>query len=298
MGTNEGSEANQQVGRVGFIGLGDIGKPMAKRLISWPGGLTVFDIAPDPVAELVALGATAADTVEELAAECRVVSIMVRTDDQVRDVFAKIVSVAQPGTVVAIHSTIAPELPAELATVGESAGVLVVDAPVSGGAMGAADGTLAILVGGAPEAFEALHGPFDLMAAEVMHCGDLGAGTAAKLARNMLHYIAFTATGEAMRLAEAAGIDIPALGRVIRHTDAVTGGPGSVIHRKTAAPMEPGDPWIPIFEHPLALGTKDLTHAIEMAERLGVEVPMGRYALKNLGPALGLSAPTDDAVGD
>jgi 3-hydroxyisobutyrate dehydrogenase len=286
------------VGRVGFIGLGDIGKPMAKRLASWPGGLTVFDIAPEPVAELAAAGAEAAGTVEELAASCSVISIMVRTDDQVRMVFDQICGSAQPGTVVAIHSTISPELPAELAKVAESHGLMVVDAPVSGGAMGAGDGTLAILVGGPSEAFTKLHGPFDLMAAEVMHCGDLGAGTAAKLARNLLHYIAFTATGEAMRLAEAAGIDIPALGRIIRHTDAITGGPGSVIHRTTAAPMEPGDPWIPIFQHPLALGTKDLTHAIEMAERLGVEVPMGRYALRNLGPALGLSAPTEDAVGD
>lgn len=291
--TNDGATR-----RVGFIGLGDIGKPMARQLVSWPGGLTVFDVAAEPVAELVAAGARAADSVADLAAECAVICIMVRTDDQVRDVMGEIFGAAQPGTVVAVHSTVSPDLPARLEDLSERHDLHFVDAPVSGGAMGAEAGTLAILVGGKPEAYQAVAEPFALMATEVMHCGPAGNGTAAKLARNLLHYVAFTATGEAMRLAEAAGIDIPALGRVIRHTDAITGGPGSVIHRKTAAPLEPGDPWIPIFEHPLALGQKDLAHAIEMADRLGVDVPMGRYALKNLGAALGLEPASSDEVSE
>jgi 3-hydroxyisobutyrate dehydrogenase len=284
--------------RVGFIGLGDIGKPMAKRLAAWPGGLTVFDIAPKPLAELEAAGASVAESVAALAAECSVICIMVRTDDQVRDVMKEIVSSAQPGTVIAVHSTVAPELPAELEELAESHDLHLLDAPVSGGAMGADSGSLAILIGGRRDAFEAVEGPFALMATEIMHCGPAGNGTAAKLARNLLHYVAFTATGEAMRLAEAAGIDIVALGRVIRHTDQITGGPGSILHRATTRPLAPEDPWTPIFEHPLALGTKDLTHAIEMAERLGIEVPMGRYALENLGAALGLRPPGSSTVGE
>jgi 3-hydroxyisobutyrate dehydrogenase len=116
----------------------------------------------------------------------------------------------------------------------------------------------------------------------------VGNGTAAKLARNLLHFVAFTATGEALRLAEAAGVDLVALGRIVRHTDAITGGPGAIMHRDTTAPLAPGDGWTPIFEHVLALGSKDLAHAIELADRLGVEVPMAEYAAGNLGRALGL----------
>ncbi len=276
--------------RVGFIGLGNIGKPMAVRLTAWEGGLTVFDIAPEPLAELEAAGAEVAPSVAALAAECGVISVMVNTDDQVRDVMGEILGAARPGTVVAVHSTISPDLPPRLEDLGGRHDLLVVDAPVSGGAMGAADGTLAIMVGGTDEAFAAVSGPFALMATEVVHCGPIGNGTAAKLARNLLHFVAFTATGEALRLAEAAGIDLQALGRIVRHTDSITGGPGAIMHRATAKEMEPGDFWISIFEHVRAIGEKDLSHAIELADRLGVDVPMAQFASENLAAALGLPA--------
>lgn len=275
-------------GRVGFIGLGNIGKPMAVRLTKWEGGLTVFDIAPEPLAELEAAGAKVASSVAELAAECDVISVMVNTDAQVRDVMGEILGAAKPGTVLAIHSTISPDLPPRLEDLGGRHDLLVVDAPVSGGAMGAADGSLAIMVGGTEAAFAAVSGPFALMGTEVVHCGPIGNGTATKLARNLLHFVAFTATGEALRLAEAAGVDLKALGRIVRHTDSITGGPGAIMHRDTAKQMEPGDFWISIFEHVRAIGEKDLAHAIELADRLGVEVPMAQFAADNLAAALGL----------
>ena len=131
------TDQSQADRRVGFIGLGDIGKPMAKRLIEWPGGLTVFDIAPEPLQELGDLGAKVAGSVAELAAECAVISIMVRTEDQVRDVMGEILGAAKPGTTIAVHSTVSPDLPARLEDVASRHDMLVVDAPVSGGAMGA-----------------------------------------------------------------------------------------------------------------------------------------------------------------
>ena len=154
--------------------------------------------------------------------------------------------------------------------------------------MGAADGTLAIMVGGTEAAFEAVRGPLGLMGSEVVHCGPIGNGTAAKLARNLLHFVAFTATGEALRLAEAAGIDLPSLGRIVRHTDSITGGPGAIMHRATTKEIEPGDFWLSIFEHVRAIGEKDLAHAIELADRLGIDVPMAHFAQENLSAALGL----------
>lgn len=273
--------------RVGFIGLGDIGKPMAKRLVGWEGGLTVFDLAPAPLEELAAAGAQVADSVGELAAACSVICVMVNNDEQVRDVIGQVLGAAKPGTLIAVHSTISLDLPARLEDMAGRHDLLFADAPVSGGAMGAEAGTLAILFGGSDEAFAAVEAPFALMASEVVHCGPAGKGTAFKLARNMLHFISYTATGEALRLAEAAGLSLTDLGRVVRHTDAITGGAGAIMHRDSARTMAEDDPWWGIFQLPLGLGVKDLGHAIQMADVLGVDVPMARYAQENLGAALG-----------
>jgi len=273
---------------LGFVGLGNIGKPMALRLAAWPGGLVVYDVDPAPLAELEAAGATVAGSLGEVASASDLVSVMVRDDNQVRDVVSELLAQARAGGTVAIHSTVAPDLPASLAEQAAPKGVRVVDAPVSGGAMGAHDGTLAILVGGDDEAFAACAEPFALLGSEVVHCGPVGSGTAAKLARNLLHFVAFTAAGEAQRLAEAAGIDLVGLGRVVRHTDAVTGGPGAIMHRPTTAPVAEDDGWFGILDHVRALGEKDLDHAIGLAGRLGVDVPMARFAREHLARALGL----------
>ena len=103
--------------------------------------------------------------------------------------------------------------------------------------MGAAEGRLAIMCGGSESAFEAAREPLDLMGEIVELLGPVGAGTKAKLARNLLHFVAFTAVDEAQRLAEAAGIDLEVLGRIVRHTDAITGGPGAIMLPPTAAPL-------------------------------------------------------------
>ncbi len=278
-----------QVTRVGFVGLGNIGKPMALRLASDDRiELTVHDVAEEPVAELVAAGASAAASVAELAAAVQVVCVMVRDDDQVRDVLAQVLGVAGDAHTVVVHSTVAPGTPAALATTASRHGVALLDAPVSGGAMGAAEGTLAILVGGTDEAFAAARPALEVMGSKVVHAGGIGAGTTLKLARNLMHFVAFTAATEAQRLAEAAGLDLVALGDVVRHTDAITGGPGAIMHRATTAPLEPDDFWTGVFGHVRALGEKDLGFAVDLADDLGVEVPLARLALDRLGPGLGL----------
>jgi 3-hydroxyisobutyrate dehydrogenase len=109
-----------------------------------------------------------------------------------------------------------------------------------------------------------------------------------KLARNLMHFVAFTAATEAQRLAEGAGLDLVALGEVVRHTDAVTGGPGAIMHRDSAAPLAHDDPWFGILDHVRALGEKDLGFAVDLAEELGVDTPLARLALERLGPGLGL----------
>ncbi|HWU22909.1 MAG TPA: NAD(P)-dependent oxidoreductase [Nocardioides sp.] len=265
--------------RVGFVGLGNIGRPMALRLAAAEGiDLQVYDVAPDPVAELVGAGATAAASVAEMDVD--VLCVMVRDDDQVRAVAAD----AKPGTVLVIHSTVAPTTPQEL----EARGHTVLDAPVSGGPMGAAEGSLAIMVGGHEDAFARARPALEQMGTKVVHAGALGAGTRMKLARNLIHFVAFTAVTEAQRLAEASGLDLHQLGDVVRHTDAITGGPGAIMYRATTAPIPEDDFWHGVFDHVRALGEKDLTYAIALADELGVDVPLAREALPRLGKGLGL----------
>ena len=158
--------------------------------------------------------------------------------------------------------------------------------------MGATDGTLAIMVGGSDDAFAAARPALDALGTKVVHAGPIGAGTKFKLARNLMHFVAFTAAGEAQRLAEAAGLDVAELGKVVRHTDAITGGPGAIMLRDTAAPIDPNDFWYGIFEHVVALGEKDLTLAIGLADDLGVDVPLAQLALGRLATGLGLPAST------
>jgi 3-hydroxyisobutyrate dehydrogenase len=154
--------------------------------------------------------------------------------------------------------------------------------------MGAAAGTLALMVGGSDEAFAACQKPFALLGNLVVHAGPVGAGTRMKLARNLIHFVAFTAVTEAQRLAEEAGLNLADLGNVVRHSDKITGGPGSIMWRTTTAPLEADDSWLPIMSHVHALGDKDLMLAIELADELGVDVPLARLAREHLGPGLGL----------
>ena len=279
--------------RIGFVGLGQIGAPMARRLLDWPGGLVVYDVAPEPVARLVEQGAQAADDLADLAARVGLLCVMVRDDAQVEAVLDEVAPAARDGLVVAVHSTLAPDTPRRLAAAAADRGVRLVDAPVSGGAVAAAEGRLAILVGGDADAYEACARPFELLGERIVHAGEVGAGTRMKLARNLLHFVAFTAVGEAQRLAEAAGLDLVELGEVVRHTDAITGGPGAIMHRDTAAVLGDDDPWRAIMEHVADLGHKDLRLATELADELGVDVPLAQRARRDLGRALGLVGEPD-----
>lgn len=275
--------------RVGFVGLGAIGKPMALRLAAAEGiELTVFDREPQPLAALEEAGAWVASSVAEIAARVQVLCVMVRDDDQVRDVLGQVLAASPEELVFVIHATVAPDTPAQLADTAARHDVRVLDAPVSGGPQGAAEGSLAVMVGG-DEASVALARPaLEAIGSLVVHAGAVGAGTRFKLARNLLHFASFTAATEAQRLAEAAGLDLRDLARVVRHTDAITGGPGAVMLRETTAPVPAGDPWYDLLGHVVALGEKDLSFALELADDLAVELPLARLARERLAEGLGV----------
>ncbi|HEU0191090.1 MAG TPA: NAD(P)-dependent oxidoreductase [Mycobacterium sp.] len=273
--------------RLGYIGLGNMGAPMAKRLAGWPGGVTVFDVRPGAMAPLTEAGAAAAGSVADVAA-ADVISVTVLDDDQVRRVVAELAANAKPGTVIAIHSTISDSTAVELADRHAAQGIAVIDAPVSGGGGAAAKGELATMVGADRGVYERIKPVFTCWASLVIHAGPPGAGTRMKLARNMLSFTAFAAAGEAMRLAEASGLDLQALGRVVRHTDALTGGPGAIMLRDSAGPLQPDDFLYGPFTHTRDLGEKDLSLALALGESTGVELPLARLALRWLAAGLGV----------
>lgn len=256
--------AHPETPRLGYIGLGNQGAPMAKRLLDWPGGLTVFDVRVEAMAPFVEGGATAAASVSDVA-EADIISITVFDDAQVSSVITAdngLATHAKPGTIVAIHSTIADTTAVDLAEKLKPQGIHIVDAPVSGGAAAAAKGELAVMVGADDEAFQRIKEPFSRWASLLIHAGEPGAGTRMKLARNMLTFVSYAAAAEAQRLAEACGLDLVALGKVVRHSDSFTGGAGAIMFRNTTAPMEPADPLRPLLEHTRGLGEKDLSLAL------------------------------------
>jgi 3-hydroxyisobutyrate dehydrogenase-like beta-hydroxyacid dehydrogenase len=278
---------------VGFIGLGQMGGPMAGRLADWPGGLVVHDLRADATAPLAELGARVAAGPAEVAEAADLISVMVLDDEQVRavtrEVAAGIAARGRPA-VIAIHSTIGAGTAAELAAELAGTGAEVIDAPVSGGFMGAHAATLAVMVGGSRAAYELCREPFGRFASMVMYMGEVGAGTRAKLARNLLHFVSFTAAAEAQRLAEAAGLDLRKLAKVVRHSDAVTGGAGSIMLRDSTAPLADDDPLRPILEHVRALGEKDLALALALGDELGVRLPFAELAMAQFATGLGLPA--------
>jgi 3-hydroxyisobutyrate dehydrogenase-like beta-hydroxyacid dehydrogenase len=278
--------------KVGYIGLGNQGKPMARRLTDWPGGLVVFDLRPETMASFGERGVALADSVAAVA-EADVISVTVLTDAQVRDVVGELAAHAKPGTVIAIHSTIEPTTAGELAEELRPNGIHVVDAPVSGGAGAAKKGELAVMVGADAEAFERVKPVFELWASLIVHAGEPGAGTRMKLARNMLTYTGFAAACEAQQLAEAAGINLQDLGKVVRHSDAQSGGPGAIMYRDDMLPLTPEHFLHDMFIHTRGLAEKDLRLALALGEANGVDLPLAEVARKNLATGLGVPYPAD-----
>lgn len=150
--TTNAAHTTEQL-KLGYIGLGNMGAPMATRMTEWPGGVTVYDIRIEAMTPLAEAGATLADSVAGVAA-ADLIHITVLDDAQVREVVGELAGHAKPGTVIAIHSTISDTTAVELARDLKARDIHIVDAPVSGGAAAAARGELATMVGADREVYE------------------------------------------------------------------------------------------------------------------------------------------------
>lgn len=273
--------------RLGYIGLGNMGAPMAKRLVNWPGGVTVYDVRTEAMTPLAEAGASLADSLADVAA-ADIISVTVLNDEQVREVVGVLATNAKPGTIIAIHSTISDTTAVELAGELKQQGIHVIDAPVSGGGGAAAKGQLATMVGAGDEVFARIKEPFSQWASLVIHAGEPGAGTRMKLARNMLTFVSYAAACEALKLAEASDLNLQDLGKVVRHTDKLTGGAGSIMFRDDTKTLEPEHFLYEPFLHTRGLGEKDLSLALELGEAVGVELPLAEVARERLAAGLGV----------
>jgi 2-hydroxy-3-oxopropionate reductase len=200
----------QQKPTIGFIGLGIMGKPMARNLMKAGYALTVLNRSRGPVDELVAEGAKAAATPREVAAASDVVITMLPDSPDVEQVALGADGIAagiKDGALWIDMSTIAPATTLRVAGQLVAKGVTSVDAPVSGGEKGAIDAALSIMVGGSAEAFERAKPIFEALGKNIVHVGDLGAGQVTKACNQIVVGVTIEAVAEALALAEASGVD-------------------------------------------------------------------------------------------
>ena len=263
--------------RAGFIGLGNIGKPMARRLVAAGLPTTVFDIAPSATAELTAAGARAAGSARDVAAAADVVGVCVRDDADVRAVvFGSdgLLAGAEPGLVIALHSTILPRTVCEIGKAATDVGVGVVDACVTGGPTGADRGTLTYMVGGEAEHLERCRPVFATSAANIVHTGPLGSGAATKLCNNLMTYLGFLAAFEATLLARRAGLSEEALQQVTRANGNLTDQMLAFLTLHRIPAMQRKEPGFQQMLHAYTtLAEKDLAVTLAFAREHGVALP-------------------------
>ena len=255
--------------KVGFIGLGIMGKPMAKNLVKAGYELVVFDFNKASVEELVSCGAAAAANGKEVASQAEVVITMVPNSPHVRAAVLGengVAEGAKPGTVLIDMSSIDPTESKAIGAELEKFGIDMLDAPVSGGEPKAIDGTLSVMVGGKKALFDKYYEMLMVMAGSVVYVGGLGSGNVAKLANQIVVAVNIAAVSEALTFAKKAGTDPELVYQAIR------GGLAGSTVMDAKAPMMLGRNFKPGFR--IELHIKDLNNALNAAHAISSPVPL------------------------
>ena len=255
--------------KIGFIGLGIMGKPMAKNLIKAGHELVVFDVVEKNKQELVDFGATPANSSKEVAEACRVVITMVPNSPHVKEaVMGKngLLEGAKAGDILIDMSSISPIASQEICKACAEKGVRMLDAPVSGGEPKAIDGTLAIMVGGDEKVFNEVYDILGIMGSSAVYCGEIGAGNTTKLANQVIVAVNIAAVSEALMLASKAGVDPEKV------FNAIKGGLAGSTVMNAKAPMILEHNFKPGFR--IDLHIKDLNNAIETGHGVGAPLPL------------------------
>ena len=262
---------------IGFIGLGNMGLPMAINLAKAGHNLKVYDTVP---AQLDKAGAEGMTTCLFAAQTCEgsdFVITMLPNGEIVRNVFDEIVPACAPGTVIIDSSTIDVSSAKAVHAQAAEAGLGCLDAPVSGGIGGAAAGTLTFMVGGSKESFEKAEPILDIMGGRLVHCGEGGAGQSAKICNNMLLGISMIGACEAFTLADQLGLDRQALFDVVSTSSGFCWSVNTYCPVPGVGPESPADnDYRPGFAAALML--KDLDLSQQAATEGNVPTPMGKQA--------------------
>lgn len=255
--------------KIGFIGLGIMGKPMSKNLLKAGYSLVVLNHHPQTTAELVALGATAAETPKAVAEQSDILITMLPNSPQVQEVALGkdgIIEGARPGCVLVDMSSIAPLASREISAALAEKQIAMLDAPVSGGEPKAIDATLSVMVGGDKAVFERCLPVMKAMAGSVVHTGEIGAGNVTKLANQVIVALNIAAMSEALVLATKAGVNPDLVYQAIRR-----GLAGSTV-LDAKAPMVMDRNFKPGFR--IELHIKDLANALDTSHGVGAQLPL------------------------
>ena len=261
--------------QIGLVGLGVMGKPMAKNILKNGFSLTVFDIKSEPVLELVALGAKAAETPAALAASCDIIITMLPNSPHVESVVCGpngILETIRPGSVYIDMSSVSPVVSKKLYGIMAEKGVEMLDAPVSGGEPKAIDGTMSIMVGGKQEVFDSVMDVFQAMGEAITLVGEIGSGNTCKLANQIMVALHLSAVAEAMVFAEKAGVDPEKVYKAIRGGLAGSTVLDAKMDRILDRNFKPGGP---IWMH-----TKDLLNVRDAALAIDAPIPLTTQVLE------------------
>ena len=257
--------------KIGFIGLGNMGAPMAANLVKAGHEVTGFDLAARPE------GVTMARSAAEAARDVEVVITMLPNGAILRAVAEEVIPAMTRGAVLCDCSTVDVESARAVAEQAEGAGLGALDAPVSGGVGGAAAGTLTFMVGGADAAFATVKPLFDIMGQKAVHCGGPGAGQAAKICNNMILGVTMIATCEAFALADKLGLDRARMFDVVSTSSGYSWSMNAYCPAPGVGPQSPADNgYKPGFAAELML--KDLRLSQQAAEAADADTPMGQLA--------------------
>jgi 3-hydroxyisobutyrate dehydrogenase-like beta-hydroxyacid dehydrogenase len=273
---------------VAWIGLGNMGQPMAGHVLAAGHDVAAYDVRTAPVDAAAALGARPATSPGDAATDADAVCVAVLDGPQVEAVTTGpdgVFATARPGTIVAVHSTVHPATVRQVAAAAPD-GVTVVDAPISGGVHGARAGTLCVMVGGPDAAFTRIQPVLDAVGDLVVHLGALGAGLAAKLARNLVGYVTMLGAQEGRALAAAAGTDPDSLARILEHTGALSPMMRDLLGTRGGDAVY-ADDLTPLID----LAAKDLRAALALGADFDVALPAAALTLARVGFAMGGEAP-------
>ncbi|GHB36782.1 3-hydroxyisobutyrate dehydrogenase [Pseudovibrio japonicus] len=272
----------EEVLRVAFIGLGNMGGPMAANLVKAGHEVVGTDLSEEACAAFQAVGGQVAASAAEAVRDVQAVVTMLPAGKHVRSVYLGedgILAHAAKGTLFIDSSTIDVDSSRDVAKAASEAGMDMVDAPVSGGIVGAANGTLTFMIGGPEVAFERAKPLLEIMGASLVHAGDAGAGQAAKICNNMLLGISMIGTCEAFVLAEKLGLDPQKLFDVSSKSSGQCWSLTSYCPIPGPVPTSPANNgYKPGFAAPMML--KDLLLAEEAAGSSGAKTPMGERAAR------------------